>query len=58
MKRGGRLYFSKADLHLWLKEGKHKTHAEINAEADLHILNQKNKRQNPTSGKLKNSNNL
>jgi excisionase family DNA binding protein len=36
-KRGKRLYFSKADLLNWIKQGRNKTLAEIEAEAGTHI---------------------
>ena len=36
-KRGKRLYFSKADLVNWVKEGRNKTLAEIESEAGTHI---------------------
>ena len=39
-KRGKRLYFSKQELTDWIKAGRKKTQAEIQAEAD-HYLNQK-----------------
>ncbi len=37
-KRGGRLYFLKQDLMLWIKSGKRKTNEEIMIEADAFIL--------------------
>jgi excisionase family DNA binding protein len=36
-KRGKRLYFSKADLVNWVKQGRNKTLAEIESEAGTHI---------------------
>jgi len=41
MKRGKRLYFSKDEISVWLKEGKKKTIAELDAEADAYLLDQK-----------------
>lgn len=43
MKRGKRLYFSKAELTSWIKSGRKKTLAEFDADADAYLLNQ-NKR--------------
>lgn len=37
MKRGKRLYFSKTELTEYLKDGKKKTFAEIEAEADKYL---------------------
>ena len=36
-KRGKRLYFSKEELTKWIKQGRNKTLAEIEAEAGSHI---------------------
>lgn len=36
-KRGKRLYFSKAEILDWIKEGKKKTHSEIAAEAHTYL---------------------
>jgi excisionase family DNA binding protein len=41
MKRGGKLYFSRAELMDYLKEGKRKTSSEIKAEAVAFISNHK-----------------
>jgi excisionase family DNA binding protein len=41
MKRGKRLYFSKNEISEWLKEGKKKTIAELDAEADAYLLKKK-----------------
>ena len=37
MKRGNRLYFSKTELISWVKEGRKKTSAEIELEAEMHL---------------------
>lgn len=37
MKRGGRLYFSKDELMGYLKEGRRKTNAEVEAEAGSYL---------------------
>lgn len=37
-KRGKRLYFSKADLVNWVKEGRRKTVSEIDAEAGSYLI--------------------
>jgi excisionase family DNA binding protein len=36
-KRGKRLYFSRAELTEWVKSGRRKTTAELQAEADAHL---------------------
>lgn len=41
MKQGKRLYFSQTDLINYIKEGKKKTFAEIEAEADAYLSNNK-----------------
>lgn len=41
MKRGNRLYFSKIELIDYLKAGKRKSSAEIDAEADAYLSNKK-----------------
>jgi len=41
MKRSKRLYFSKTELIEYLKAGKRKTSAEIEAEADAYLSNKK-----------------
>ena len=41
-KRGKRLYFSKAELTQWIKDGRKKTNTEIAAEAEQYLT--KNKR--------------
>ena len=41
MKRGKRLYFSKDEIKNWIKAGRKKTLAELGADADAHLLNQK-----------------
>ena len=43
MKRGKRLYFSRTELIEYLKAGKRKSSAEIEAEADAYLLNSKKK---------------
>lgn len=42
-KRGKRLYFSKQSLIEWVKEGRKKSNAEIEAEAEAYLSNQKKK---------------
>jgi excisionase family DNA binding protein len=37
MKRGKKLYFSRKELTEWIKEGKRKTVADIEAEADSYL---------------------
>ncbi len=37
MKQGKRLYFSSTDLMNYIKEGKHKSNAEIEAEAEAYM---------------------
>jgi predicted DNA-binding transcriptional regulator AlpA len=37
-KKGKRLYFSKAELLEWVKEGRKKTISEIEAEADQYLI--------------------
>ncbi len=41
MKRGKRLYFSSSELLAYLKEGRKKSVAEIEAEAELFLSNKK-----------------
>lgn len=41
MKRSKRLYFSNLDLMEYLKEGRNKTNAEIQAEAEAYLSNNK-----------------
>ena len=41
MKRGKRLYFSRTELLDYLKEGRRKTNAEIEQEAEAYLLNKK-----------------
>lgn len=41
MKQGKRLYFSQTDLINYIKEGKKKTFAELEAEADAYLSNNK-----------------
>jgi len=41
MKRGKRLYFSSTELMDYLKEGRKKSNAEIEAEAEVYLLNNK-----------------
>lgn len=43
MKRSKRLYFSSTDLMEYLKEGRKKSNAEIEAEAEAYLSNQKKK---------------
>jgi len=45
-KRGKRLYFSKAELAAWIKEGRKKTLVEMQADADRYL------RTNKKGGKL------
>ena len=40
-KRGKRLYFSKQSLIEWVKEGRKKSNAEIEQEAEAYLLNNK-----------------
>lgn len=40
-KRGKRLYFSKQELTDWVKSGRKKTQAEIQAEANAYLLSKK-----------------
>lgn len=40
-KRGKRLYFSKQSLLDWVKEGRKKSSAEIDAEAEAYLSNKK-----------------
>ena len=42
MKRGKRLYFSRTELLDYIKAGKKKSSAEIDAEADAYLSNRKN----------------
>lgn len=37
-KQGKRLYFSKQDLTKWIRSGRKQTQAEIELEADLHLM--------------------
>ncbi|CAA7386979.1 helix-turn-helix domain-containing protein [Chryseobacterium fistulae] len=41
MKRGKRLYFSRTELLEYLKEGRKKSNAEIEAEAEMYLCNKK-----------------
>ena len=41
MKRGKRLYFSRTELLEYIKGGKRKSSAEIDAEADAYLFNKK-----------------
>ena len=41
MKKGKRLYFSKYEITNWIKAGRKKTLAEIDAETDAYLINQK-----------------
>lgn len=41
MKKGKRLYFSKDEITNWIKAGRKKTLAEIDAETDAYLINQK-----------------
>lgn len=41
MKRGKRLYFSRTELLEYLKEGRKKTNAEIEQEAETYLINKK-----------------
>ena len=41
MKRGNRLYFSSIELMEYLKQGRHKSNAEIEQEADVYLSNKK-----------------
>ncbi|MBX3164195.1 MAG: helix-turn-helix domain-containing protein [Bacteroidetes bacterium] len=41
MKRGKRLYFSRDEIMQYLKDGRKKTLAEINAEAQTYLSNKK-----------------
>lgn len=41
MKRGKKLYFSRKELTEWIKQGKRKTLADIEAEADNYISSRK-----------------
>lgn len=41
MKRGKRLYFSRTELLEYLKEGRKKSNAEIEQEAEMYLLNNK-----------------
>ena len=41
MKRGNRLYFSSIELMEYLKQGRHKSNAEIEQEADVYLFNKK-----------------
>lgn len=42
-KRGKRLYFRKEEINKWLAEGRRKTRAEIEAEANDYLLNRRRK---------------
>lgn len=44
MKQGKRLYFSRTELLDYLKEGRRKTNAEIEAEAEAYLSNNKKAR--------------
>lgn len=41
MKQGNRLYFSSTELMEYIKEGRQKTNAEIEAEAEAYLTNSK-----------------
>jgi hypothetical protein len=41
MKRGKRLYFFRAELMDYIKEGRKKSNAEIEAEAEAYLSNKK-----------------
>ena len=41
MKRGNRLYFSSIELMEYLKQGRHRSNAEIEQEADVYLSNKK-----------------
>lgn len=41
MKRGNRLYFSSLELMEYIKDGRQKTNAEIEADADVYLSNKK-----------------
>lgn len=41
MKRGNRLYFSSIELMEYLKQGRHRSNAEIEQEADVYLFNKK-----------------
>ena len=41
MKQGNRLYFSSIELMEYIKDGRQKTNAEIEAEADAYLSNKK-----------------
>lgn len=41
MKRGNRLYFSSIELMEYLKQGRHKSNAEIEQEVDAYLSNKK-----------------
>ncbi len=43
MKRSKRLYFSRVELINYLKQGRKKTNSEVEAEAQLYLLNRKRK---------------
>lgn len=43
-KKGNRLYFYRTDLEAWIREGKVKTHSEIEGDAATYILRKKGKR--------------
>src|SRR5690606_5340144 len=40
-KRGKKVYFLKSEIDEWLKKGKRKSNAEIEAEAEAYLLNNK-----------------
>lgn len=44
MKRGNRLYFSRTELLEYLKAGRKKSNAEIEAEAESYLLKPKNRK--------------
>ena len=46
MKRGKRLYFSRTELMNYIKEGRKKSNAEIEAEAEAYLLNNKKRLNN------------
>jgi len=41
MKKGKKLYFSKAELIAWLQQGKRKTITELQEEAKNHLINKR-----------------
>ena len=41
MKKGKKLYFSKAELIAWLQQGKRKTITELQEDAENHLINKR-----------------